>query len=196
MKLNKIAKVIFLGDTQVGKSALFSRITQNTFNDYNISTMGTICVPKYHKNETKSLQIRINFWDTAGQERFRSITKNEIYGANIILFCSENESTFQSIKDFWYKECEKLLELSNCLKILLKTKSDIKLENDENLINEMKEYSKTIGAMFFETSAKEDKNIDSLFNYICYESEKLKLEDDKAQNYLNRKESEGRGCSC
>lgn len=58
----------------------------------------------------------------------------------------------------------------------------------------MKEYLKTIGAMFFETSVKEYTNIDSSFNYICYESEKLNLKDDKTQIYLNRKEKEEKGC--
>ena len=61
MEINKEAKAIFLGDSKVGKSAIFSRITQNTFNDYNISTLGTICIPKIHINEKKK-QIIINFW--------------------------------------------------------------------------------------------------------------------------------------
>ena len=54
MEKNKKAKAIFLGDSKVGKSAIFSRITQNTFNDYNISTLGTICIPKIHINEKKN----------------------------------------------------------------------------------------------------------------------------------------------
>ena len=53
MEKNKKAKAIFLGDSKVGKSAIFSRITQNTFNDYNISTLDTICIPKIHINEKK-----------------------------------------------------------------------------------------------------------------------------------------------
>ena len=61
MEKNKKAKAIFLGDSKVGKSAIFSRITQNTFNDYNISTLGTFCIPKIHINEKKK-QIIINFW--------------------------------------------------------------------------------------------------------------------------------------
>ena len=39
MEKNKKAKAIFLGDTSVGKSSIFSRITQNTFNDYSITTV-------------------------------------------------------------------------------------------------------------------------------------------------------------
>ncbi len=56
MKLNKITKVIFLGDSLVEKSSIFSTITQNTFNDSNISMIETICIPIYHKNEKKELK--------------------------------------------------------------------------------------------------------------------------------------------
>ena len=200
MKSNKIAKVIFLGYSAVGKTALIRRITQNIFSYNNLSTIGSNYFTKVHINEEKSLQIRIHFWDIAGQEKQRSVIQSQIHGVNIIIFCGENENTFQSIKNFWYKECEKLLKSSNCLKILVKTKSDKRLENDENLIEEMKEYSKTIGAMFFETSALLDINIDSLFNFICIQCESLNLKDDNAKIYLNLKEKEGEGegkrCIC
>ena len=196
MKINKKAKAIFLGDSGVGKSAIFTRITQNTFNDYNLSTIGAICIPKYHINKEKSLQIKITFWDTAGQERFRAITKNEIFGANIVIFCCHNEESFQMIKDIWYKECNKLINLSSCLKLLLKTKSDIKLENNDILIKDMKEYANQIGAMFFETSAKENVNISSLYNYICFESEKLELENDNAQIELNKRDKPSKSGFC
>ena len=83
------------------------------------------------------------------------MTKLTIVRNNIIIFC-EDENSFQTIKDLWYKECNKFLEFSNCLKILLKTKID----NDENLNKEMKEYLKKIEAMLFETSTKENTNID------------------------------------
>ena len=77
----------------------------------------TICIRIYHKKEKK--RIKINFWGISGQERFFYVKIN--IRTNIIIFYIENENTFHSIKDFWYKECNKLLELSNCLKILLKT---------------------------------------------------------------------------
>ncbi len=39
MKINKKAKANFLGNSKVGKSTLFKRITHNTFNDYNLATI-------------------------------------------------------------------------------------------------------------------------------------------------------------
>ena len=184
MEKNKKAKAIFLGDSQVGKSAIFSRITQNTFNEYNITTVGAICVPKIHINETKKLQITINFWDTAGQERFRATTKIQVYGSNIVIFCCEDEKSFKSIKEIWYKECEKLIDLSKCLKFILKTKCDIKCK-DKHLLKEIKKYANKIEAIFFETSAKNNINIDELYESICFNVEKLELDDDEAQIRIN-----------
>ena len=199
MEKNKKAKAIFLGDSKVGKSAIFSRITQNTFNEYNIATIGSICVPKIYINETKKLQITINFWDTAGQERFRAITKTQVYGSNIVIFCCEDENSFESIKEIWYKECEKLIDLSKCLKFILKTKCDIKCEN-ENLLKEIKKYANKIDAIFFETSAKNNINIDALYESICFNVEKLNLDDDEAQirinNINNKSKYNSSNCWC
>ena len=60
----------------------------------------------------------------------------------------------------------------------------------------MREYAQTIDAMFFETSSKEDENIFPLYDYICLESEKLKLKDDMNQIELNKKENNSTHCSC
>ena len=199
MEKNKKAKAIFLGDSKVGKSAIFSRITQNTFNEYNIATIGSICVPKIYINETKKLQITINFWDTAGQERYRAITKIQVYGSNIVIFCCEDEKSFKSIKEIWYKECEKLIDLSKCLKFILKTKCDIKCE-DEHLLKEIKKYANKIDAIFFETSAKNNINIDALYESICFNVEKLNLDDDEAQirinNINNKSKYNSSNCWC
>ena len=43
MKSNKIAKVIFLGYSAVGKTALIRRITQNIFSYTNLSTTRLNC---------------------------------------------------------------------------------------------------------------------------------------------------------
>jgi small GTP-binding protein len=133
----------------------------------------------------KKKQIKINFWDTAGQERFRAITKTQLYGSNIVIFCCEDEKSFESIKEIWYKECEQLIDLSKCLKFVLKTKCDIKNDN-QHLLKDIKKYANEIDAIFFETSAKDNINIDALYESICFNVEKLKLEDDEAQIRINR----------
>ena len=60
------------------------------------------------------------------------------------------------------------------MKFILKTKCEIKNE-DENLLKEIKKYANKIDVIFFETSAKENINIDALYESICFNIEKLKL---------------------
>ena len=66
------------------------------------------------------------------------------------------------------------------MKFVLKTKCDIKTDN-EHLLKDIKKYASKIDAIFFETSAKNNINIDALYESICYNVEKLKLQDDEAQ---------------
>ena len=72
-------KFVLLGDSSVGKSAIFSRLSGRNFSDFSSPTIGTdkivinfddveICT-----NKTKNFKITL--FDTAGQERYRSITK-------------------------------------------------------------------------------------------------------------------------
>ena len=61
-------KIVFVGQSGVGKSSILERFTQNTFTNYTESTIGaSFAVGTIQKNG-KSLKLGI--WDTAGQERF------------------------------------------------------------------------------------------------------------------------------
>jgi DNA-binding NarL/FixJ family response regulator len=40
-------------------------------------------------------------------------TKTHVYGSNIVIFCCEDEKSIESIKEIWYKECEKLIDFPN-----------------------------------------------------------------------------------
>ena len=77
------------------------------------------------------------------------------------------------------------------MKFVLKTKCDIKNDN-ENLLKDIKKYANEIDAFFFETSAKDNINIDALYQSICFNVEKLKLQDDEAQIRINRIENQSK----
>ena len=65
---DKSIKVIFLGDSNAGKSSIIERIKINTFN---INQRATISL-EHHNLILKidSYIIRMQIWDTAGQEKF------------------------------------------------------------------------------------------------------------------------------
>ena len=65
-------KVLLLGDSDVGKSSLILRYTDETFNSKLINSIGVDF--KMKKKEIDGKIIKVQIWDTAGHERFRSIT--------------------------------------------------------------------------------------------------------------------------
>jgi small GTP-binding protein len=66
--------LLLLGDSNVGKTSIFMKYTQNEFKGNYNSSIGIDFQIKNinYKDKNYSLQI----YDTAGQERFRGITKS------------------------------------------------------------------------------------------------------------------------
>lgn len=65
-------KFVIVGNSAVGKSSIFSRFTEDTFNENFLSTIGVDFKFKTIKINDKNIKLQI--WDTAGQCRFRTIT--------------------------------------------------------------------------------------------------------------------------
>lgn len=95
-------KVILLGNSGVGKTSIFTRLTTNKFNTYdNVATIG---------GQFVSLVIddkKLNLWDTAGQERFRSLIPFYIRGAQIVMIVIEATVLSDTKKlteeiEYWY----------------------------------------------------------------------------------------------
>ena len=98
-------KILILGDSNVGKTSLLLKFTDNIFNETYITTIGV----EYKEKEITldNIKYKLNIWDTAGQERFKSITKNFFKSADGIIFVYDitNKSTFDNIKN-WLIEAE------------------------------------------------------------------------------------------
>lgn len=68
-----IVKVVFIGDSGVGKTSLIGREFDNSFTQQHLATIGVDFRIKNY--DLGLLKIKAQLWDTAGQERFRSIQK-------------------------------------------------------------------------------------------------------------------------
>ena len=97
-------KVIFVGESGTGKTAILTRLCDDLYTESRVSTIGIdfrIYVPH---NSTFKYQI----WDTAGQERFKSIISSYYRGTQIaiIVYDISNLSTIQAIP-VWINEIQK-----------------------------------------------------------------------------------------
>ena len=154
-------KVLLLGDSDVGKSSLILRYTEETFNSKLVNSIGVDF--KMKKKEIDGKIIKVQIWDTAGHERFRSITYSYYRGANaiIIVFDLSDKKSFISITE-WLKQIEKHAK-ENVFKFLVGNKSDL-IGERKVTYEEAKQYADEHDLPYIETSAKEGININELFD--------------------------------
>jgi len=155
-------KILLIGDTSVGKTALILKYIDKQFSENNMSTIGLEYKDKIIRIKEKKIKLQI--WDTSGQERYRSITKSFYRNANALLFVFDvtNEISFNHIKD-WLIESEN--SGKDFKKILVGNKIDLK---DKRIIDKerMEQFAKRKNMKCFEVSAKEGKNVDLIFKEI------------------------------
>ena len=98
-------KLILLGDTSVGKTCLFKKLTTGIFMDKNVSTVGidrrtiAIDIDVEENNEKVTKKIILNIIDTAGEERFKAITKTYYKGSDgaVLLYDITEKKSFEHI---------------------------------------------------------------------------------------------------
>ena len=158
-------KILIIGDSAVGKTAILLKYVDNKFPEEHICTIGVEYKDKFlYRTDYK---IKLQIWDSAGQERFHSITKNIYRGTNGVFFVYDiiNRGTFNNVKK-WIKDTQ---EIDNSIKgVIIGNKIDL---NDKRKIekNELEELSKKYNMSCIETSAKNGTNIKEAFDLLINE---------------------------
>lgn len=168
MLVEKLVKIIVVGDSYSGKTSLIDRyiFPEHENNDQGI-TIGVDFRSKIVN--MNGSQVKIHFWDTAGQEQFRSVV--DFYYretcAAILVFDITNLSSFQNVKS-WLDDIQSKHGCMNKHEhpILL---IGNKLDNKENrVVSHMS--AETLAAkhnlIYFETSAKENLNVETSMNLL------------------------------
>jgi len=175
-------KLLIIGDSGVGKSSLLLRFADNTFNGSYITTIGVDF--KIKTIEVDGEKIKLQIWDTAGQERFRTITSTYYRGTHgvIIVYDVTNTDTFINVKR-WLHEIDQNCDVVN--RILVGNKNDNPDRKTVQTID-AQQFANSMNIQLFETSAKENVNVEEMFNYIT----KLLLINKKNQ-LLREKQAQG-----
>ena len=115
--------------------------------------------------EVEGKKVKVQIWDTAGQERFKTITQTYYKGAmGIILSYAVNDrESFQNIEN-WMKQIRQHASEDVC-KILVGNKCDMADRCVD--YEEGKRLADSYGIKFFETSAKDDLNVNDAFHTIA-----------------------------
>lgn len=111
--------------------------------------------------ECEQRKFRVKIWDTAGQERYRSLTKNFFCKSDgvVIVFDLTDKKSFEKIQ-LWIHSVKEYSNLSDCM-ILLGNKVDI--GEREVSTEQANLLAERYNIQYFETSAKENTNVDEAF---------------------------------
>lgn len=151
-------KIMVVGNTNSGKSCLINRYINNIFDINSSQTIGVNCKTKLINNNNKIYNLHI--LDTAGRIEFKKIISSfyDNYNIYIVVF-DVSDSNSYSIAKIYINE---IIEHNNNACIYLvgtKCDNDVLISVD-NVTNCFPDYK------YFQTSAKNNINIDTVFNYI------------------------------
>ena len=161
-----VHKVIFIGDSSVGKTSIITRFIHNSCNPAYSSTIGidyfSKTVPK--KDDPNGTQIQLQIWDTAGQEKFRALVPAYIRPSTvaIIVYDITLRQSFDNIQQ-WH---QMVLNSADPAFILVGNKVDLETERAVSE-EEGRKCAAQIKAQFIETSATQPTNIEELFDMVC-----------------------------
>jgi small GTP-binding protein len=165
MSYDYLFKIIFIGDTNVGKTALVDRLINDRFASRHDSTIG-VDFATILNVVNNQYRIKSHIWDTAGQNQFSSIISNYYKGiAGVaIIFDVNRISSFKKV-EFWRQEFEQNKDhASKISTILIGNKTD----KNNRMVPEIvaRNYAEENGMLYIETSAKNNKNIHKSFQLL------------------------------
>ncbi|GAO45884.1 hypothetical protein G7K_0130-t1 [Saitoella complicata NRRL Y-17804] len=154
-------KILLIGNSSVGKSALMLRFTNDMWAPEESST--TIGVDfKVKMVMVGGKPYKLTVWDTAGQERFRTLTKSYYRNAQAVLVVYDitNRATFEELPR-WLKELE-ANTASDIVKVLVGNKLD-KDSSRAVTTEEGEDMADRYNVGFLEASAKSNTHVKECF---------------------------------
>ncbi|PRW20941.1 Ras-related RABF1 [Chlorella sorokiniana] len=159
-------KLVLLGDSGVGKSALVQRQCRGTFNPDMTVTVGAAFLA-HTLSLPSGVAVKFEIWDTAGQERYESLAPLYYRGATAaaIVFDVSSEKSFARAQH-WVAELQRHAS-QRPLMVLVGNKTDLPAEERAVTREAAAELADSNDMLYIETSAKTGSNVAALFELIA-----------------------------
>ena len=184
-------KLIFIGDSGVGKSCLTTKAVKNNFEEFYQATVGFEFLTFNMKVNDKVVKLQI--WDTCGQEIYKSLISNFYRNSSLacLLYAIDNKESFNHAEG-WLNELKS--QANPDIRIfLVGNKAD--LEEDRKVTKEEGEKYREDQHLdlFMETSAKTGQNARNVLvetAKILYQ-DYLKFDENNKENNNGSKNQDG-----
>lgn len=99
-------KVVIVGDSGVGKTAIISRFTTGKMPNGRRSTVGATEKLKSLHFAGTSAKLPLQIWDIPGAEKFRTLSSIYFRDADaaILVYDVTNKASFENLKNSWLGE--------------------------------------------------------------------------------------------
>lgn len=145
-----------VGDFSVGKTSLTQKFVNNVFSDKYLTTIG-VKIDTAEIDDTKLI-----VWDVAGRDSLSPINASYLVGAaGVVLVCDgTRENTVSGLMDIWATVKKRIGDVPVVVAL---NKVDM---GDWSVDPEAKTTFVNQGWQCFETSAKDGRNVESLFKAL------------------------------
>ena len=162
---NKV-KVVLIGNSTVGKTAIFHRIQKNEFSLDSTPTIGGACANITHEMDD-GRKVQFIIWDTAGQETYRGIVPMYFSRAAFIFIVYDisQKSTFAAVED-WLRIAKERAP-GDAKYGILGNKCDLESQRMVQVADGKKLAERLDAFVFLETSALRGEGIRELMSMLC-----------------------------
>jgi len=157
-------KVVLVGEPDVGKSSLLRRFTADTFDNLEAKEVQSKRV-SVDNGKGRKKDVYISVFDTQGQEKFKTITSSFYDGSSgiILVFDTSCKSSFQSLRQNWFLECERYA--NDATLFLVGNKLDLEAERQVSK-EELQNLAHEKGIGYAEVSAKTGTGVNEAFERL------------------------------
>jgi small GTP-binding protein len=158
-------KIILLGAVAVGKTSIMKRYCEEKFESEYSCTLSADYKIKSILIDHNSW-VEMNIWDTCGQEKYKNLTKQYYKNSKgcILVFDITDENSFKEVES-WIEDLRENGDEDTTI-IIVGNKADNSKERRVSF-QQGADLAKKFKYDYIETSAKNDTNINIMFEILC-----------------------------